>query len=131
VTKKPEDYTWQFTSRFFYYPENYPIDTSLVRSAEDLAHYLWSLDTKAKLISNKLDVPGWYAVNNFSNGALSWESWVKLDDLVKKALLIEAESLANKQRQAQQQQELKYKDLLTNRGNQIKFNSTNPLGLLK
>jgi hypothetical protein len=56
---------------------------------------------------------------------------VKLDDLIKKALLIEAESLANKQKQAQQQQELKYNDLLANRGNQLRFNNTNPLGLLK
>jgi hypothetical protein len=82
-------------------------------------------------VSKKLDVAGWYAVNNFSNGALSWEHWVKLDDLVKKALLIEAESLANKQKQAHQQQELKYNDLLANRGNQLRFNNTNPLGLLK
>lgn len=129
--KEPDDYNWQFISRFFYYPENYPIDTSLIRTAEDLAQYIWALDEKAKLVSRKLDVSGWYAVNSFSHGAISWESWVKLDDLVKKALILEAESLANKQRQAQQQQELKYNDLLANRGNQLKFNNANPLGLLK
>lgn len=73
------------------------------------------------MVSQQLEISSWFAVNQYVS--LSWETWLNLDSLVRRAISIEAEQLANMRQQASRDQNEKLEALMAKENAAIKFPS--------
>lgn len=82
---------------------------------------MWALDDRARSIVQRYEIESWVGINQVVS--ISWESWLSMDYLLKRAIAMQVEEVNRvRQNQAREQQQ-KLDNMLATQGTQLKFNT--------
>jgi hypothetical protein len=84
---------------------------ALVYKQEDIARH----------VGNKFGVSSWISVNQYVT--ISFDEWLKLEDVIKKAICLEVESMSRERQKSHQDQEKKLEKLMAEQSSTLKFPS--------
>jgi len=84
---------------------------ALVYKQEDIARY----------VGAKFGVSSWISVNQYVS--ISFDEWLKLEDVIKKAICLEVESMSRERQKSHQEQEKKLERLMAEQSSTLKFPS--------
>jgi hypothetical protein len=82
---------------------------------------VYGQEDAAKNIGNKYEINNWVSVNQYVT--ISLDEWLKLNDLVKKAICMEVESISRARSHSTKEQEHKLEQLMAEQNSALKFPS--------
>jgi hypothetical protein len=80
---------------------------------------VWHRDELAKKRAKRLGIDAWVSICQYVS--ISWETWISLDELTKRAIGLEVEELSKVRQQSVREQESKLENLLTKESMSLKF----------
>jgi hypothetical protein len=100
----------------------YPAKVFIHIPEEDIAQFQWQYDDLAKAVGRKHYIASWMSVNMVVN--ISWESWINLDPLLRRAIELEVESIIQARESERAQQKRELETMQAQRNTELKFLDT-------
>ncbi len=89
------------------------------KTSEDIAQEFWARDDKARALAQKYEIDSWVAINQVVT--ISWETWLNLDNLLKRAIALEVENVVRERQSAQSDQQRKIDRVMAEQSAGLRF----------
>jgi hypothetical protein len=88
-------------------------------SEKQFANFIYARDDAAKTLAKKYEIGAWVSINQFVS--ISWDTWLELTDLTRRAIALEVEEIARQRNNSHKQQEEKLERLMAEESSKLKF----------